>query len=98
MPDLRHPEFRHADPRYADLWAWGQWHRAKPDHRARERAGRAGRAAGRGRGDDQRLVAAVHEMLGHAEGAVATPLTSGGKDSATIAIRTFTNVNYEVSP
>jgi hypothetical protein len=28
----------------------------------------------------------------------ATPLTSGGKDSATIAIRTFTKVNYEVSP
>jgi hypothetical protein len=25
-------------------------------------------------------------------------LTSGGEDSATIAIRTFTNVNYEVSP
>ncbi len=27
----------------------------------------------------------------------ATPLTSGGKDSATIAIRTITKVNHEVS-
>ena len=72
--------------------------RAQPDCRARERAARAGRAASRGRGDDQRLVAAGHEMLRNAEGAVGYPVDVGRQGFGHDRYPHVHQVNYAVSP
>jgi hypothetical protein len=55
----------------------GHRHRADPDYRARERPVRAGRAGGRRRRDDQRLMAARHKMFRDPEGAVRHPVHIG---------------------
>jgi hypothetical protein len=85
---------RQADP---EAGVAGHRQGRQPHHRPRERAGRAGRVPGRRRRDDQRLVPAQGEVLGHPDHAMRDTVYIRREGFGNDRYSHAHNVNHEMS-